>query len=294
MKLHPLTPEEEDVIVRKGTEPAFTGEYTDTFIEGIYVCRRCRAPLYTSNSKFHSGCGWPSFDQEIPGAVKRSVGTDGRRIEITCATCGGHLGHVFEGEGFTPKNTRHCVNSLSLKFIPKEKKIVLGGGCFWCIEAIFTQLRGVTRVTSGYAGGNTANPTYQQVCSDTTGHAEVVQVEFDPSQIPLADVITIFFTTHDPTTVNQQGNDVGSQYRSIIFYTHPEQLPIIQKMIQRFTTERIYSTPIVTKVKPLETFYPAEDYHQNYYANNARQPYCQIVINPKLAKLKANYAKLLK
>lgn len=174
------------------------------------------------------------------------------------------------------------------------EKIILGGGCFWCIEAIFQQLRGVTKVTSGYAGGDMANPNYQQVSTGTTNHAEVVQIEFDPTQILLEDMITVFFTMHNPTTVNQQGNDVGSQYRSIILYTQPEQLPIINAVKEQFTKETIYAKPIVTEVVSLTTFYPAENYHQNYYATNSNEPYCSVVISPKLAKLKAKYAKLLK
>lgn len=174
------------------------------------------------------------------------------------------------------------------------ENIVLGGGCFWCIEAIFQQLRGITKVTSGYAGGDIANPNYHQVSAGTTGHAEVVQVEFNPQEISFADIITVFFTMHNPTTVNQQGNDVGPQYRSVILYTAPEQLPVINKIKQQFTAEQIYSNPIVTDIQPLTKFYPAEEHHQNYYGNNSSQPYCQVVINPKLAKLKVKYAKLLK
>ena len=174
------------------------------------------------------------------------------------------------------------------------ENIVLGGGCFWCIEAIFQQLRGVVKVTSGYAGGDMTDPTYHQVSAGTSGHAEVVQVEFNPKEISFADIITVFFTMHNPTTVNQQGNDIGSQYRSIILYTQPEQLPIINKIKQQFIAEHIYSHPIVTDIQPLTQFYPAENYHQNYYATNSSQPYCQVVISPKLAKLKAKYAKLLK
>ncbi len=172
--------------------------------------------------------------------------------------------------------------------------IVLGGGCFWCIEAIFQQLRGVAQVTSGYAGGNSANPTYHQVSSGNTGHAEVVKVEFDSTIIPLTAIVTVFFTMHNPTTVNRQDNDVGSQYRSVIFYTKPEQLSVIELVKQQLITDAIYSASIVTEIAPLRHFYPAEHDHQNYYNNNATQPYCSVIISPKLAKLKARYAKLLK
>ena len=183
-----LNSQEKNIIFNKGTEPPFSGKYDNFFKDGTYVCRRCQIPLYTSDNKFDAHCGWPSFDQEIKGRVKRLPDADGRRTEIQCATCGAHLGHVFLGEKMTPRDTRHCVNSLSLQFIPKSKMseietAVFGGGCFWCGEAVFRKFKGVGSVLSGYAGGDKINPTYEEVSGGTTGHAEVIKIEFDPKII---------------------------------------------------------------------------------------------------------------
>ncbi len=166
---------------------------------------------------------------------------------------------------------------------------VFGSGCFWCAEAIFSQLEGVQSVVPGYAGGHTPNPTYQQVCSDTTGHAEVVKIEFDPAVITYTDVLDIFFQTHDPTTLNQQGNDIGSQYRSIILYSDETQKHTAQKKLAELKSQKIFSEPIVTEIVPLKEFFPAEDYHREYYFLNKNQPYCQFVISPKLEKFKKKF-----
>ncbi len=170
----------------------------------------------------------------------------------------------------------------------------LGGGCFWCLEAVYNELRGVERVISGYAGGGVAFPTYEQVCSGRTGHAEVVQVAFDPKVISYREILEVFFTIHDPTTLNRQGADVGTQYRSAIFYDSPEQQSAAQAVIAEMTAAGIWRSPIVTQVEPLERFYPAEGYHQNYFERNALQPYCQIVIAPKVAKVRQRYLARLK
>ncbi|MFA6313484.1 MAG: peptide-methionine (S)-S-oxide reductase MsrA [Sterolibacterium sp.] len=160
----------------------------------------------------------------------------------------------------------------------------LGGGCFWCLEAVFLRLKGVESVVSGYSGGRTANPSYRDICAGNTGHAEVVQVRFDPARIAYADLLEVFFAIHDPTTLNRQGNDVGTQYRSVIFTHSAEQASVAARSIAALTAARAYADPIATEVLPIPTFYPAEDYHQDYFANNPRQPYCQAVVAPKLAK----------
>ncbi len=249
MTLNKLTPEEERVIIHKGTEMPFTGEYVNNKAQGTYVCKQCGTPLYRSADKFDSFCGWPSFDDEIAGTVKRTLDADGRRTEITCAKCGAHLGHVFEGEGFTPKNVRHCVNSISLKFIaapPDEvtaslaratgtsdetsmsklvatQKAYFAGGCFWGTEHLLKQASGVINTRVGYMGGHTKNPTYKDVCYDNTGHAETVEVEFDPSKTTYETLAKLFFEIHDPTQYNRQGPDYGDQYRSAVFYTDDNQ-----------------------------------------------------------------------
>lgn len=170
----------------------------------------------------------------------------------------------------------------------------LGGGCFWCLEAVFEQLDGVTSVESGYAGGHLADPTYQEVCSGSTGHAEVVQVRFDPSVIPYADLLGVFFATHDPTTLNRQGADVGTQYRSVILTHSDRQRSIAEALIQDLETESVFDDSIVTEVVPLDVFYPAEAYHREYYRNNPEQAYCRAVISPKVAKFRRQYADRLK
>ena len=170
----------------------------------------------------------------------------------------------------------------------------LGGGCFWCVEAVLLRLRGVNKVTSGYAGGTVANPSYEAVCTGRTGHAEVVQIEFDPSEVTFEDILIVFFATHDPTTLNRQGADTGTQYRSVIFYHDDTQRSTAERVIRDLTASGTFDDPIVTEVTPLEHFYPAEDYHQNFFARNPEQPYCNVTINPKLAKLRARFANKLK
>jgi len=170
----------------------------------------------------------------------------------------------------------------------------LGGGCFWCLDAVYRQLRGVERVVSGYAGGDRPDPSYEQVCSGTTGHAEVVQVTFDPTVIGYRDLLRVFFTIHDPTTLNRQGADVGTQYRSVIFFHSPEQEREAREVMREVEAERTWGAPLVTQVVPVPTFYPAEAYHQDYFANNARQPYCRIVIEPKVVKARRAFLEKLR
>ena len=170
----------------------------------------------------------------------------------------------------------------------------LGGGCFWCTEAVFTELKGVEKLESGYSGGTLQNPTYQEVCSGRTGHAEVVQVTFDPNVISYEELLKIFFTAHDPTTPNRQGADVGTQYRSIILYHNEQQRLTAEKVIREVTAEGIWNAPIVTKLEPFTAFYKAEPYHQEYFKNNPRQPYCQLVIAPKVRKFREHYSNRLK
>jgi peptide-methionine (S)-S-oxide reductase len=170
----------------------------------------------------------------------------------------------------------------------------LAAGCFWCVEAVFDDLKGVTDVVSGYSGGHTTNPTYQQVCSETTGHAEVVQIKFDPSELSFKELLQVFFTVHDPTQLNRQGNDVGTSYRSAIFYHSDEQKRVAEEVIKEFTDEKIYDKPIVTQIAPFDVFYAAEDYHQEYFANNPNQPYCAAVVAPKVAKFRQKFVSRLK
>lgn len=270
-----LTPEEQAVIVGKGTERPFSGKYNDHFVAGIYTCRRCGAMLYRSQDKFRAHCGWPAFDDEIPGAVMRKPDADGLRTEILCANCGAHLGHVFLGERLTDKNVRHCVNSISLDFIPAEKarfgRAIFAAGCFWGVQYWLQQHRGVVSTSVGYTGGHTDNPTYEQVCSHTTGHYEAVEVLFDPLRCSFEDLAKLFFEIHDSTQADGQGPDIGEQYKSVIFYLDEGQKQTAQKLIDEL---RGRGLNVVTALLPATRFWHAEDYHQDWYLKKGTQPYC--------------------
>ena len=273
-----LSVEEERIIIHKGTEAPFSGSYNDFFETGIYLCKRCNAKLYNSNDKFSSSCGWPSFDDEIEGAVLRQKDADGRRTEILCANCGAHLGHIFTGEHLTDKNRRHCVNSTSLKFIPTGETnpiatAYFAGGCFWGVEYLFEHQDGVLKAVSGFMGGTLNNPTYQEVTAGTTGHLETVAVTYDPTAVDYETLAKFFFEIHDPTQINGQGPDIGTQYLSAVFYKNNTEKKILQRLID-ILKEKGYA--VITKVLPASTFWPAPAYHQDYYDRKKQQPYCHI------------------
>jgi peptide methionine sulfoxide reductase msrA/msrB len=277
LKSPELTPFERFVIENKGTEPPFTGLFTTKKSQGTYHCKRCNQPLYTSEHKFASSCGWPSFDDEIQGAIKRLPDPDGRRIEIICSKCEAHLGHVFKGEFLTPKNLRHCVNSVSLNFVPKEtpskKTVILASGCFWGTQHFLSRITGVIQTQVGYTGGHVDQPTYQQVCSGTTGHVEAVLVEYDPSLVSFEEILRVYFETHDFSQADGQGPDIGPQYLSVAFYETPEEKSAIESLISLLNA---LGHRVVTQVKPRAFFWTGEEYHQNYYERKGETPYCHI------------------
>lgn len=266
-----LSDQEAHILLEKGTEPPFTGEYYRHFQNGIYVCRQCEAPLYRSYDKFDSGCGWPAFDDEFPNAIRRQLDRDGRRTEVLCQQCDGHLGHVFSGEYLTEKNTRHCINSLSMQFVPIDKldefadhfeSAYFAAGCFWGVEHRFIQLCGVVATEVGYSGGELEAPSYEAVCRGDTGHAETLHVIFDKRQLSYQDCLAHFFAIHDATQLNRQGVDHGRQYRSAIFANSNAQFEQANQAIASLKSQGI---PVVTEVVMFTKFWPAEAYHQHYH-----------------------------
>jgi peptide methionine sulfoxide reductase msrA/msrB len=277
-KIEQLSDEERNVIINKGTERPFIGKYTNEKSRGIYTCKLCDAPLYDSSDKFDSHCGWPSFDDEIKGAIKRVPDKDGRRVEIVCANCGAHLGHVFEGEGFTQKNTRHCVNSISLNLKKKpdvkEEKLsyaYFAGGCFWGVEYYLEKLDGVKEVISGFMGGHVKNPSYYEVVRTNTGHLEAVEVIYDASKISYEEIARTFFEIHDPTQINGQGPDIGAQYLSAVFVSSDKERETIKKLIAELEAN---GYRVATKILKKDEFFRADESHQNYYDKKGSKPYC--------------------
>lgn len=291
------------------TERAFTGTMWSSETKGTYYCAACGNKLFRSDQKFVSSCGWPSFfEQENKGSIifKPDNSYGMQRTEALCGRCNSHLGHLFD-DGPEPTGKRYCMNAVSLDFVPDGVKsvgnatgnknletIVLGGGCYWCVEAVYENLIGVQSVASGFAGGSVENPSYEEVSAGTTGAAEVVEITYDKTQTSLDEIFKVFFTVHDPTTLNRQGADIGTQYRSVIFYKDEAQKKAAQSIIDALNAANVYSSKIVTTLEPFKKFYKAEEYHQNYYQNNKNKPYCQMVIQPKIEKFEKIFKDRLK
>jgi peptide methionine sulfoxide reductase msrA/msrB len=319
-----LSPEAFEVLRNQETERAGTGALLHNKLDGIYTCAGCGLPLFSSDAKFDSGTGWPSFYQVfIKGNVAEVTDPDGSRTEIHCPRCGGHLGHVFD-DGPKPTGLRYCLDSVSLAFTPSDKlasladpaadkpyeaapaknqssdakkttsTAVFASGCFWATEAAFDQIKGVIHVESGYSGGSKETADYETVCTGRTGHAESVQVTYDPRRVSYSQLLDVFFAAHDPTELNRQGNDTGTQYRSVIFYADEQQKRTAEAEIQELTQSHAFPIPIVTAVESLKTFFPAEGYHQNYIRNHPDETYIRSVSLPKVEHVREKYPSLIK
>jgi peptide methionine sulfoxide reductase msrA/msrB len=305
-----LTPEQFRIMRGKGTEAAFCGGLLKNKEAGLYLCAGCDLPLFESGAKFESRTGWPSFFQPAaPENVREIVDVSHGmvRTEIVCARCQSHLGHLFN-DGPRPTGLRFCLNSESLRFVltaelknhgedvPQSEmaELVIAGGCFWCVEAVFRELDGVLDVISGYAGGDAATANYEAVCRGDTKHAEAVKIVYDPKKISYEKLLEVHFNTHDPTTLNRQGADTGPQYRSAIFFANDREKQLAEAFIADLNESKAFKQPIVTTLEPLTEFFPAEAYHQNYVCRNPLQGYVRGVALPKVEKVRAQYADVLK
>jgi peptide methionine sulfoxide reductase msrA/msrB len=277
IKTASLSPEILHIVRDKGTEAPFSYNADVQITQaGTYLCRQCGLGLFRTDMQFPSGCGWPSFDNELSGAVVEKPDADGRRTEILCARCNAHLGHVFYGEKFTSRNMRHCVNGLSLEFVGDSdildtEEAIVAGGCFWGVEYYFAKLEGVLKTEVGYIGGSVSHPNYQSICEGNTGHLEAIRVIYDPKKLSYAALIQYFLEIHDPTQSNGQGPDLGEQYHSAIFYYDATQEAIANQYCDILRNK---SYKIATTIRPVSIFWPAEKYHQQYYAAKKALPYC--------------------
>ncbi|MEI8233251.1 MAG: peptide-methionine (S)-S-oxide reductase MsrA [Verrucomicrobiota bacterium] len=266
-----LTPQQYAVMRERGTEPPATGQCWAPHQTGNFVCAACGNPLFDAGRKFESGTGWPSF-AEAMGSDRVRITRDTRhgmvRDEVSCARCDSHLGHVFP-DGPPPTGLRYCMNAVALRLVRTETA-TFAAGCFWGVQAAFDQTRGVLKTTAGYTGGHVPNPTYEEVCSHTTGHAEAVQVEFDPAAVSYAQLLDLFWKIHDPRQKGGQGPDIGDNYRSAIFAHTPEQKAAAEA--SKAAREMPAKPPIVTEIVPAGPFYPAEGYHQHYKSKTCGLP----------------------